>query len=72
MMHEYFNYVLAFVDTLPLVRSKVPRLASFKQDLLAKYFFHEAHYAHNAVDDVNIITKIVRAIGMEKPDYVKH
>lgn len=72
MMNEFFNYVLAIVDTLALFRSKVPKLASCKQECLAKYFYLESCNAHDAVVDVNMLAKIVCASGMKKLDYVKH
>lgn len=71
-MNEILNYVLAFVDTLSLFRSKVPKLASYKQEVLAKYFYLESCNAHDAVVDVNMLAKIVCANGMKKLVYVKH
>lgn len=71
-MNEFLNYVLAFVDTLSLFRSKVPKLASYKQEFLAKHFCLESYNAHDAVDDVNMLEKILCASGTEKLDYVKH
>lgn len=70
MMNEFFNYVLAFVHTLSLFRSKVPKLASYKQEFLAKHF--ESYNTHDAVHDVNMLANILCASGTEKLDYVKH
>ncbi len=60
-MNEFLNYVLAFVDTLSLFRSKVPKPASYKQEFLAKHFCLESYNAHDAVDDVNMLAKILCA-----------
>ena len=72
MVSEFSNHVLAFVDSLSLLRSKVPKLSSYKQEFLAGYFCQESYNAHDAVDDVKMLSKILCASGMTKEDCVKH
>ena len=38
MVNEFSNQVLAFGDSLLLLRSKVPKLSYYKQEFLAGYF----------------------------------
>ena len=72
MVSEFSNHVLAFVDSLSLLRSKVPKLSSYKQEFLAGYFCQESYNAHDAVDDVQMLSKILCASVMTKEDCVKH
>ena len=58
MVSEFSNHVLAFVDSLSILRSKVPKLSSYKQEFLAGYFCQEYYNAHDAVDDVKMLSKI--------------
>lgn len=71
MINTFLNSILAFEDPLSLFRSKVPQLSSYKQGLLAKYFCLELYNAHDAVEDVNMLAKMLIASSMEKLDYVK-
>lgn len=68
----FLNYVLAFVDSLSMFRSKVPKLSSYKQEYLAQHFCEESYNAHNATDDVNMLIKILYKSDMTKSDFVKH
>ena len=54
------------------MRSKVPKLSSYKQEFLAGYVFHESYNSHDAVDDVKKLSKILCASGITKEDCVKH
>lgn len=51
---------------------RVPKLASYKQKCLAQHFCLELHNDHDAVDDVNMLEKIVCASDTKTIDYVKH
>ena len=55
----FLKCLLAFVDSLAMVRSKVPKLSSYKQEYLAQHFCKEAYNLHNATDDVNMFVKIL-------------
>ena len=52
MCEMFLKYVLAFVDSLAMFRSKVPKLSSYKQEYLAQHFLKEAYNSYNATDDV--------------------
>lgn len=68
----FLKCVLAFVDSLSMLRSKVPKLSSYKQEYLAEYFCKESYNSHNATDDVNMLVKILYQSGMTKSEFVKH
>ena len=59
MCEMFLKCVLAFVDSLAMFRSKVPKLSSYKQEYLAQHFCKEAYNSHNATDDVNMLVKIL-------------
>lgn len=68
----FLKCVLAFVDSLSMFRSKVPKLSSHKQEYLAQHFCEESYNSHNATDDVDMLVKILYPSGMTKSDFVKH
>ena len=72
MCEMFLKCVLAFVDSLAMFRSKVPKLSSYKQEYLAQHFCKEAYNSHNATDDVNMLVKILYQSGMTKSEFVKH
>ena len=62
MCEMLLKYVLAFVDSLAMFRSKVTKLSSYKE-YLAQHFCKEAYNSHNATDDVNMLVKILYQSG---------
>ncbi|CAC5421926.1 unnamed protein product [Mytilus coruscus] len=53
------NCVSGFADTLSLFRQKFPGLNSYSQQKLFEHFCNEQYNAHNAVDDVDSLHKLM-------------
>lgn len=58
-MKEFDQKVLGFSDTLTAFRERFPERRSFSQTNLAKDLLRTTYNAHNAVDDVKILQKLV-------------
>lgn len=71
LKNELCKTIEGFVDSLSLIRSKYPKLQKFSQEFLAQYFCSETYSAHNAVDDVRMLTKILECAGISDNEYNK-
>ncbi|CAC5380286.1 unnamed protein product [Mytilus coruscus] len=60
--------VSGFADTLPLFRQKITGLNSYSQQKLFEHFWNEQYNAHNAVDDVDSLHKLMTLSKVEKQD----
>ncbi|XP_063436621.1 uncharacterized protein LOC134718055 [Mytilus trossulus] len=66
-MYDIFSQiVMGFIDSLALFRSNFPKIEKYNQPFLAQHFCKEEYNAHNAVDDVNMLDKILIAGNVSK------
>ncbi|CAC5388590.1 unnamed protein product [Mytilus coruscus] len=63
--------VSGFADALPLFRQKFPGLNSYSQQKLFEHFCNEQYNAHNAVDDVDSLHKLMTFSKVEKQDILE-
>ncbi|CAC5355427.1 unnamed protein product [Mytilus coruscus] len=61
MYDNFTQIVMGFVDSLAVFRSGFPKIEKYNQPFLAQHFCKEEYNAHNAVDDVNMLDKILIA-----------
>ncbi|CAG2241477.1 unnamed protein product [Mytilus edulis] len=66
MSNEAEKIVMGFIDSLALFRSNFPKIEKYNQPFLAQHFCKEEYNAHNAVDDVNMLDKILIAANVSK------
>jgi len=59
MLDELKAHVAGFLDTLPLFRREFPNQCSYSQPSLVKRFLNKSYDAHNAVNDVKMLKKLV-------------
>lgn len=67
---EFLEKVSAFCDSLSLIRAKHKKLEKYSQVFLAKHFCNEAYSAHDAVEDVKMLTKIL-SVAVSRNDLSK-
>lgn len=72
LQQTFCSTVSAFCDSLTLLRKKHPKLGKYNQEFLAQYFCGDSYNAHNAVDDVAMLDKIMEAAQASISDYKKH
>ena len=61
-MFDYFTQiVVGLVDSLAVFRSNFPKMDKYNQQFLAKHFCKEEYNAHNAVDHVKMLDKVLIA-----------
>ena len=61
-----FHHIVGFVDTLPLFRSEYPDEESYSQSNLFKRFINESYLAHDALEDVRALSKLVKCCKIDK------
>lgn len=66
MYDNFTQIVMGFIDSLALFRSNFPKIEKYNQPFLAQHFCKEEYNAHNAVDDVNMLDKILIAANVSK------
>ncbi|XP_052085126.1 uncharacterized protein LOC127722274 [Mytilus californianus] len=64
MFDNFTQIVMGFLDSLAVFRSGFPKIEKFNQPFLAQHFCKEEYNAHNAVDDVNMLDKILIAANV--------
>ncbi|XP_062616800.1 uncharacterized protein LOC134278504 [Saccostrea cucullata] len=64
--------VTAFVDSLSVMRKNVPKLPSYKQKCLARHFSLPDYNAHDAIDDVLMLERIICAANLSSSTVMKH
>lgn len=61
-----------FCDSLEIFRRKHPELEKHNQEYLAQYFGAGSCNAHNAVDDVETLYRILQAASVTISDFMEH
>ncbi|XP_048251367.1 uncharacterized protein LOC124145379 [Haliotis rufescens] len=56
---QFFNCVSGLIDSLPVFKKAFPGQSSYKQEELAKTFLHSSYEAHDAIEDVKVLGKLV-------------
>ncbi|XP_064092909.1 uncharacterized protein LOC135205741 isoform X2 [Macrobrachium nipponense] len=73
---EFKKSVLGFVNTLPFFRNTLPEFKTrglgYRQEVLAKHLLQESYDAHDALEDVKVLQKLVQKVDVPKPDLLKH
>jgi hypothetical protein len=69
-LDSFLEIVSAFSDTLYLIRSKHKNIEKYSQVFLAKYFCNETYSAHDAVEDMKILRKIL-SVSVTKSEMLK-
>ncbi|CAC5426782.1 unnamed protein product [Mytilus coruscus] len=64
MYDNFTQIVMGFVDSLAVFRSGFPKIEKYNQPFLAQHFCKEEYNAYNAVDDVNMLDKILIAANV--------
>lgn len=64
MYDNFTQIVMGFVDSLAVFRSGFPKIEKYNQPFLAQHFCKKEYNAHNAVDDVNMLDKILIAANV--------
>ncbi|XP_048769973.2 DNA polymerase III PolC-type-like isoform X1 [Ostrea edulis] len=59
LQEDFLEIVSGFTDSLSLIRSKHKKLEKYSQIFLAKHFCNETYSAHDAVEDVKMLSKIL-------------
>lgn len=72
LQNTFRETVTAFVDSLSVMRRNVPKLPSYKQECLARHFSLPDYNAHNAVDDVIMLERIISAANFSESTLMKH
>ncbi|XP_048257443.1 uncharacterized protein LOC124114456 isoform X1 [Haliotis rufescens] len=62
---QFFNCVSGLIDSLPVFKKAFPGQSSYKQEELAKTFLHSSYEAHNAIEDVKVLGKLVSHTKMK-------
>ena len=66
------DFIVGFVDTLSLLREKIPGRSSYKQEELAKDFIQGEYTAHDAISDATALQEIVQCACANSEDFLKH
>ena len=61
--------VAGFIDTLLVFKKEFPKRGSYKQEVLMAELLHENYVAHNALDDVKALRKL---LDLVRPVLPKH
>lgn len=59
LQRQFLDKVSGFTDSLSLIRSKHKKLEKYTQIFLAKHFCNESYSAHDALEDVKMLSKIL-------------
>lgn len=59
LQKQFLDKVSGFTDSLSLIRSKHKKLERYTQIFLAKHFCNESYFAHDALEDVKMLSKIL-------------
>ena len=68
---DFQNVTSAFMDTLTTMRTNIPKLPSYTQENLAIHFQLPKYNAHNAIDDVLTLDKIMTASKLSDSQLMK-
>ena len=71
MQSVFLDHVVAFADSLSMFRTKIPKLPKYTQVFLAQHVCQESYNAHNAIDDVAMLCKILQKANICKEDFEK-
>ncbi|KAK3096555.1 hypothetical protein FSP39_001279 [Pinctada imbricata] len=66
------NFIVGFVDTLSLLREKLPGRSSYKQEELAKDLLQQQYSAHDAPSDAAALQDIVQCVCSNSDGFLKH
>ncbi|KAK3108332.1 hypothetical protein FSP39_005757 [Pinctada imbricata] len=66
------NFIVGFVDTLSLLREKIPGRSSYKQEELAKDLLQQQYSAHDAPSDAAALQDIVQCVCSNSDGFLKH
>ena len=67
-----FGCVRGFIDSIEVFRKVFPNQTSYKQVDLARMLLQETYSAHNAIEDVEVLGKLMEHASMEDSDLMKH
>lgn len=70
-MDKFKSIVSSFMDTKLLLKSQFPGLPSYSQQSLVTKFLNEEHAAHNAIEDVSSLQKLVCSISRNEDSIKK-
>ena len=59
LWESFLSAVVGFIDTLPVFKTEFPKRHSYKQEVLMAELLHESYSAHNALDDVKALQRIL-------------
>ena len=71
LQEDFLKSAVGFVDSLGVMRSKIPKLPSYKQTFLAQHVCQETYNAHNAQDDVTMLVKIMKSAKVNDDELIK-
>lgn len=60
MLAEFCSSVLGLVDSIPVFKSVFPKCDSYKQEELAHTLLQKEYNAHNAQDDVECLSELLK------------
>ena len=72
LLNEFRQVVRGFVDTLKIFKEVLSKRKSYKQVVLAAEFHISTDGAHNAVDDVRVLSKLVTAASVDQAVLLRH
>lgn len=70
-MDTFKDHVAGFVDTKLLFRSQFPGLPSYSQQALVSSFLHCDYAAHDALQDVVFLQRLVRLVNFDEHNRLK-
>ena len=68
----FFESILGLIDSISVLKKAFPAQSSYKQDELAKVFLGTSYDAHNAMEDVRILGKLISHTKMDTHEIAAH
>ena len=63
------HHIVAFIDSLQLMRKVFPKLQKHSMGFLVQHFLQQPFNAHNAVDDTNMLVRVLQKADVTRHDY---
>ena len=67
---NFYSTVVGFVDTLQVFKKEYPKRKSYKQVVLMMDLLQETYSAHNALDDVKALQRLLQLVTPVLPNYM--
>ena len=69
LWESFLSIVVGFIDTLLVFKKEFPKRSCYKQGVLMHELIHETYSAHNALNDVKALKRLIELVRSKSPKH---